>query len=329
MSTSSSARLAFRDAGARPEPGDAARGLGGDPPLEGGLGEVGALPQEVPRVLGQHRWGFHGEVRVHLGAQALDQLDLHLDAVVRWRVEPGRIREALGPDAEHHPSADPLADARSCVEQLGRQRQLLGAEANPDRVPLLLQLGLDQVHRRRPDEPAHEEVHRLVVEHLRCVDLLEQTALQDGHTIAHGHRLGLVVRDVDGGCLELALDAGDLGAHLHPQLGVEVRQRFVHEEHRRRADDGATHRDALPLTTREVAWLAVEQLLETEDVRDLFDSAVAFCLRHLVELQAESEVVAHREVRVERVVLEHHRDVAVLGGNPVHDALRRCGPHRR
>ena len=47
-------------------------------------------------------------------------------------------------------------------------------------------------------------------------------------------------------------------------------------------------------------------------------------LGHLAELEAEGEVVAHGHVRVQRVALEDHRDVAILGGHvvdhPVADA---------
>ena len=42
-------------------------------------------------------------------------------------------------------------------------------------------------------------------------------------------------------------------------------------------------------------------------------------------LQAEGHVVVGRHVRIERVVLEHHRDVAVLRRQVVDDAARRSG----
>jgi hypothetical protein len=41
----------------------------------------------------------------------------------------------------------------------------------------------------------------------------------------------------------------------------------------------------------------------------------------LAQLEAEGHVIIHRHVRVERVALEHHGDVAVLGRHVVDHAL--------
>ena len=48
--------------------------------------------------------------------------------------------------------------------------------------------------------------------------------------------------------------------------------------------------------------------------------ALDLALRLLRQRQRERHVVAHRHVRIERVVLEHHRDVALLRRHAVHDA---------
>jgi hypothetical protein len=58
----------------------------------------------------------------------------------------------------------------------------------------------------------------------------------------------------------------DLGAHLHAQLGVEVGQRLVEQEHRRLAHDGAAHGDALALAAGELARLALRAGAELEDL---------------------------------------------------------------
>ena len=63
------------------------------------------------------------------------------------------------------------------------------------------------------------------------------------------------------------MEARDLGAGLDAQLGVEVGQRLVHEEHGGLADDGPAEGDALALAAGELLGLAVEQLLELEDRR--------------------------------------------------------------
>jgi hypothetical protein len=121
------------------------------------------------------------------------------------------------------------------------------------------------------------------------------------------------VGDVDGGDAEAALQGGDLGAGLHAELGVEVGQRLVHEEALGLADDRPAHRDALALARRECLGLAVEV-----GVRSRIRAASSTRLRisplsMRAIFSAKPMLSATGHVRVERVVLEHHGDVAVLG----------------
>ena len=202
------------------------------------------------------------------------------------------------------------APAQLVVERDRAHRRL-------DRVAL--QLAREEVHGRRADEPSHEEVLRVLVELLRRRDLLQDAGAHDRDAMPEGHGLGLVVGHVDGGRVQALLQARDGGAHLDAQLGVEVGERLVHEEGLRLAHDRAAHGHALALAAGEVGGLAVEVRLEVEDLGRLGHAAVDLVGLLLAQLQREAHVVAHAHVRVQGVVLEDHRDVAILGREVVDD----------
>ena len=63
------------------------------------------------------------------------------------------------------------------------------------------------------------------------------------------------------------MQPADLGAHLQPQLGVQVGQRLVHQHQRRLEHDRAGDRDPLLLTAGELAGQLAGVLLEP-DQRD-------------------------------------------------------------
>ena len=152
-------------------------------------------------------------------------------------------------------------------------------------------------------------------------DLLQLPLAHDRDAVAHRHRLDLVVRHVDRRHAELALEARDLGAHVDPELRVQVRERLVHEIGLRLADDRAAHRHALALATGERARLPVEELLQSEDAGSVPDALVDLVLGLAPQAQSEGDVLVDREVRVERVALEDHRDVAVACGHVVDDPV--------
>ena len=231
------------------------------------------------------------------------------------------VVEVLGPDADDDGLADVVAQRGPVLEDLWVDRHRLAADRHRADAVVVDDLAVEQVHRRRADERRDEDVVGMVVERLGRVDLLEDPVLQHRDAVAHRHRLDLVVGDVDRGDAEVALDAGDLGAHLDAELGVEVGQRLVHQERGRLAHDGTAHGDALALATRELPWLAGQVLLELEDLRRLHDPTPDLVLGDLLQLQREADVVVDGHVRVQRVVLEDHRDVAVARRDVVDDPI--------
>ena len=187
-----------------------------------------------------------------------------------------------------------------------------------DEAPAL-QMPLEEVHGRRADEAGDEEVGRPVVEFERRSDLLDHAIVHHHDLVGHGHGLDLVVGDVDGGGLQPLVQGLDLRAHGDAQLGIEVGERLVEEEDLRIAHDGASHGDALALAARELARIAVEKLAQAEDLGGAVDAGLDLGLGRPLQLEREGHVVGDRHMRVERIVLEHHRDVALLGRNVVHD----------
>ena len=93
---------------------------------------------------------------------------------------------------------------------------------------------------------------------------MQHTVTQDRDAIAHGHRLNLVVGDVNGGGAQSPLQSGDLIAGLHPQFRVQVGQRFVHQEHLRSAHDRAPHRHPLALSAGQILGFAIQVRLQIE-----------------------------------------------------------------
>jgi hypothetical protein len=94
----------------------------------------------------------------------------------------------------------------------------------------------------------------------RIAHLLHLPRIHHHQQIGQRHGLELVVRDIDRGNPQRSLQLLDLDAHLPAQLGVEVGQRLVEQEHLRVAHDGAAHGDALALAARQFARPAIEQM---------------------------------------------------------------------
>ena len=150
----------------------------------------------------------------------------------------------------------------------------------------------------------------MVVEPLRRVDLEDSPAVQDRDPLPERHGLDLVVRDVDGGHAESRVQLRERGAHAHAELGVQVRERLVHEEGLRLAHDCAAHRHPLALAAGELRRPPLEEVLEAEQLRHVLYAPPCFLLRRSPDLEPVADVLADIHVRVERVALEHHRDVA-------------------
>jgi hypothetical protein len=158
--------------------------------------------------------------------------------------------------------------------------------------------------------------------------LLENTLFQNGDAMPQRHRFLLVMGHIEGGDTELLLQLFEFGAGLVAQLGIQVGEWLVHQEHFWLADNRPREGDPLTLPTGERAGQSVEQGFDAQHLSDLPHPLIDLLLdlaclpivgqlppeaAQLAQAQAEGDVVIHAHVGIERVVLEHHRHIAVAG----------------
>ena len=168
----------------------------------------------------------------------------------------------------------------------------------------------DQVHGRRTHEGGDECIHRPFKNIQRCAGLHDMAVSHDDDPVRERHCLDLVVRDVNDRGLDLLVEFLDFGPHLCAQFRVEVRERLVKQEGIRVADDSPAHGHTLPLAAGQFGRRAVHESGKAENAGGLIDCGIHLIARLARNLQAESQVLAHGHMRVERVILKHHRDVA-------------------
>jgi len=166
------------------------------------------------------------------------------------------------------------------------------------------------VHLRRAEKAGDELVPRPGIELDRCSSLFENAVPEDDDAVRHGHRLDLIVSDVDHGRAQSPVKVDDLAPHPDAQLGVKVRQRLVEQEGAGLLDDGPTDGDALALAARELRGTALEQLGNLQNFGSPRDPRLDLRFRELLVDEPEAKVLVDAHVRVERVGLEHHRHSA-------------------
>jgi hypothetical protein len=170
-------------------------------------------------------------------------------------------------------------------------------------------------------EAGDEQVAGPVVKIERRADLLDTAVMHHHDLVGHGHGLDLVVSDVDGRGFQPLMQRLDLDAHRDPQLGIEIGQRLVEQKYLGIAHDGATHGDALALSAGELPRIAIEIGGEPENFRRAIDPLGDLIVARAAQPHGEAHIGGDRHVRIERVILEHHRGVALFGRQVVDDAV--------
>ncbi len=102
-----------------------------------------------------------------------------------------------------------------------------------------------------------------------------------------------------------------LGAHLDAEIGVEIGERLIHEKAGGLAHNRPAHRDPLPLSSGKRRRLAIEEALEPQGSGRGGDTLGDLGAWQTSLLESEGEVLPDGHMRIERIVLKDHGDVAL------------------
>ena len=138
--------------------------------------------------------------------------------------------------------------------------------------------------------------------------MLDPPVVHDGDAIGHRHRLFLIVRDVDEGRTDVAVDLRELDLQALPQLQVERAERLVEQQNRRSLDEGPRDGDSLLLTAGQLARHPVAEVLEPDEAQGLLNPVARLIARNAIHLQPEPNVLEDVHVREQGVRLEHGVD---------------------
>ena len=158
----------------------------------------------------------------------------------------------------------------------------------------------------------------LVVEFEGCAGLLDAPLAQYDDAVRHRHCFDLIVRDVNHGCAEIGVQLRQLHAHLHAQFGVQVRQRLVEKEQLRLPHDRTANGDTLALPAGQRLGFALQVGLDLQHASGAHHAAFDLVLRHPRGFEPERKVLVDCHMRIERVRLKHHRDLALRRRDLVH-----------
>ena len=143
-------------------------------------------------------------------------------------------------------------------------------------------------------------------------DLVNLPMAEDGDAVGEPQRFLLVVRDIEDCDARLLVDAADFELDLLAQLLVERRERLVHQEHRRIVDQRPGECHALLLAAGHQRRHAVLEAFEPDELQRRLDALGDLGLRPAADAKREGDVLADREMRKQRVTLEHHADIAFV-----------------
>ncbi len=168
------------------------------------------------------------------------------------------------------------------------------------------------------DEGEHEGRSRPVIDVVGRADLFDLALAHDDDAVGKLQRFLLVVSDEDGGVAGAIVKLAQPAAQFLADLGIERAEGFVEQQDARLDRHGAGQCHTLALAAGKLVRIALfepRKLDHIEEVRDaLADLGLGRAAGGGANLQAEADVLGHRHMPEQGVMLEHEADIAILHG---------------
>jgi hypothetical protein len=184
---------------------------------------------------------------------------------------------------------------------------------------------------RGTQESCDESRGGLRVQVVGVAHLEQPPMIHDANRIGQRKGFFLIVRHQDRGDPELALHRADGPPQFFADLCIQRAERFVQQQNLRLVGQGSCNGHALLLASGQLARQALVHAFEGHQLEQFLAAGTALGRLRAPDAQREFDVVGHRHVAEQRVVLEHEPDPAVTrahvgyvapvqGDSPVIDA---------
>src|SRR5712672_3597867 len=144
-------------------------------------------------------------------------------------------------------------------------------------------------------------------------DLYDAPFRHHGDAVGHHHGLVLVMRDEQDRDAEALLNLLDLALQAFAQLAIERAERLVEQQSIGLENKSPRQRHALLLTAGQLARLSRGEIGEADLVEHVERLPPAGGGWNALHAQPELDILQHILVRKQRIALEYHTEIALLG----------------
>jgi len=166
----------------------------------------------------------------------------------------------------------------------------------------------------------HEFVRRVFPHLFRSAGLLDDSFVDDDHSIGNLEGLVLVVGHKDGGEADPFVEFPEPAAEVFAHLGIQRAERLVEQEHFGLDGEGSRKGDPLALAAGELRGKALFEPVELDGREEFLDPGADRRFRRPLlprqNPQREGDVFKNIHVREEGVGLKNEARLALVGGEP-------------